>query len=203
MNIRSSWGEFNRRWDWQTWQENLGGGLFNAGPHAIDQALALFGWSRTPKVFCRMDCNNAFGADGDDHCTVTLYDSRRWAPQIDIIISGYLAYPPAELYNVSGGVRRTDGRRDGVEMAVFQSLAGPRSEDVELVCRPQVSPGRSAVGRTDLVFERDETGQCRRLYIAIVSVWLHRELRQSVSGHPKSGSTAGHTCPGEETNSGS
>ena len=78
-----------------------------------------------------------------------------------------------------------------------------RSEDVELVCRPQVSPGRSAVGRTDLVFERDETGQCRRLYIAIVSVWLHRELRQSVSGHPKSGSTAGHTCPGEETNSGS
>ena len=100
--IRSSWGGFSRRWDWQTWQENMGGGLLNTGPHAIDQALLLFGWNRTPKVFCRMDCNNAFGADGDDHCTVTLYDPRRRAPQIDIIVSGYLAYPQPDLYTVSG-----------------------------------------------------------------------------------------------------
>ncbi len=100
--IRSSWGGFSRRWDWQTWQENMGGGLLNTGPHAIDQALLLFGWNRTPKVFCRMDCNNAFGADGDDHCTVTLYDPRRQAPQIDIIVSGYLAYPQSDLYTVSG-----------------------------------------------------------------------------------------------------
>ena len=125
VNIRSSWGEFNRRWDWQTWQENLGGGLFNAGPHAIDQALALFGWSRTPKVFCRMDCNNAFGADGDDHCTVTLYDSRRRAPQIDIIISGYLAYPPAELYNVCGEFGGLTGGETELKWRYFNPSQAP------------------------------------------------------------------------------
>ena len=38
-----------------------------------------------------MDCNNPFGADAEDHCTVTLYDPYRRAPQIDILISAYLA----------------------------------------------------------------------------------------------------------------
>ncbi len=100
--IRSSWSGFSRRWDWQTLQENWGGNLLNTGPHAVDQALALFGWRRTPKVFCRMDCNNPFEGDANDHCTVTLYDPRRVAPQIDIIISSYVAYSQGDTYNICG-----------------------------------------------------------------------------------------------------
>jgi hypothetical protein len=35
--VRSVWGGFGRRWDWQTLQCNMGGSLFNTGPHAVDQ----------------------------------------------------------------------------------------------------------------------------------------------------------------------
>ena len=97
--VRSCWGGFRRRWDWQTVQEYMGGSLFNTGPHAIDQALCLMNW-KTPKVHCRMDCHNAFGADADDHCTVTLYDPKRKGPQIDICISAYVAYPQGDSYNI-------------------------------------------------------------------------------------------------------
>ncbi|MBT5872921.1 MAG: Gfo/Idh/MocA family oxidoreductase [Candidatus Latescibacteria bacterium] len=126
--IRSSWGAFSRRWDWQTWQGNMGGGLLNTGPHAIDQALLLYGWNRTPKVFCRMDCNNAFGADGDAHCTVTLFDPRRVAPQIDIIISGYLAYPQGDLYTVSGTYGGLAGGAKDLRWRYFDPAKAPDHE---------------------------------------------------------------------------
>lgn len=100
--IRSTWGGFRRRWDWQTRQEYMGGSLFNTGPHAIDQALCLFGWEHTPEVFCRMDCRNPFAGDAEDHCTVTLYDPNRIAPQIDVIITAYMGFPQGDMYNICG-----------------------------------------------------------------------------------------------------
>ena len=44
-----------------------------AGPHAVDQALCLFGWDRTPEVFCRMDSRmHGFEGDAENHCTLCL-----------------------------------------------------------------------------------------------------------------------------------
>ncbi len=123
--IRSTWGGFRRRWDWQTLQKHMGGSLFNTGPHAIDQALALFG-SKTPKVFCRMDCHNAFGADAEDHCTVTLYDPGRKAPQIDICISAYLAYPQGEFYNIGGTCGGTTGGATELRWRYFDPAKAPK-----------------------------------------------------------------------------
>ncbi|MEW6753647.1 MAG: Gfo/Idh/MocA family oxidoreductase [Candidatus Latescibacterota bacterium] len=126
--VRSQWGRFARRWDWQTLQENMGGSLYNTGPHAIDQALAIFGFDRTPKVFCRMDCNNPFGADAEDHCTVTLYDPRRRAPQIDIVISAYLAYPQGELYSIAGTCGGLSGGADRLTWRYFDPAQAPRQK---------------------------------------------------------------------------
>jgi len=99
--VQSYWGSFRRRWDWQVFQANHGGALFNTGPHAIDHALILFGEQSEPDVFCRMDCNNPFGGDADDQCLVTLFDKQRKAPVVEVLISQYLAYSP-NRYNICG-----------------------------------------------------------------------------------------------------
>jgi scyllo-inositol 2-dehydrogenase (NADP+) len=126
--IRSSWSAFSRRWDWQTWQKNMGGSLLNTGPHAIDQALVLFGDRRKPSVFCRMDSNNPFGADAEDHCTVTLYDPERQAPQIDILISAYVAYPQGDRYSISGTFGGLSGNESQIRWRYFDPAKAPRQE---------------------------------------------------------------------------
>jgi scyllo-inositol 2-dehydrogenase (NADP+) len=102
VHIRSSWSGFRRRWDWQTRQDLMGGNLLNTGPHPVDQALCLFGWDRTPQVFCRMACENPFEGDAENHVTLTLYDPERVAPQIDIDISSLITFPNPDTYAVSG-----------------------------------------------------------------------------------------------------
>ena len=126
--VRSCWSGFSRRWDWQTLQENMGGSLLNTGPHAVDQALVLFGLRRTPRVFCRMDCNNPFGADAEDHCTVTLYDPGRKAPQIDIIISAYMAYPQGETYNIGGTYGGLTGGATELKWRYFDPQKAPKQK---------------------------------------------------------------------------
>lgn len=102
VHIRSAWSGFRRRWDWQTRQDLWGGSLLNTGPHAVDQALCLFGWENTPEVFCRMDCRNPFEGDAENHITMTLWDPERKAPQIDIDISSLYTYSDPFTYNISG-----------------------------------------------------------------------------------------------------
>ncbi|MCM8769972.1 MAG: Gfo/Idh/MocA family oxidoreductase, partial [Candidatus Omnitrophica bacterium] len=63
--IRMAWHNFSRRWDWQTLRKFGGGTLNNTGPHAIDQALQLFG-GKKPELFCVMDRVLTLG-DADDH----------------------------------------------------------------------------------------------------------------------------------------
>ncbi len=100
LHVRSVWGGFDRRWDWQTIQCNWGGALFNTGPHAIDQALLLFGDREDPQVFCRMACRHELGGDADDFCAVTLYGHQ--SPQVEVLLSQYQAYPPEDMYVISG-----------------------------------------------------------------------------------------------------
>ncbi len=125
--IRSSWSGFSRRWDWQTWQKNMGGSLLNTGPHALDQALVLFG-DKKPDVFCRMDSNNPFGADAEDHCTVTLFDPERKAPQIDVFISAYMAYAQGERYNICGTYGGLSGNEGKLQWRYFDPAQAPRQE---------------------------------------------------------------------------
>jgi predicted dehydrogenase len=126
--IRSSWGAFARRWDWQTLQKHMGGGLRNTGPHAIDQAMVLFGFDNTPEVFCRMDCRNPFPGDADDHCTIMLYDPDRKAPQIEIIISGYMAYIQGDTYQISGQYGGLAGGANGLRWRYFDPAKAPHQD---------------------------------------------------------------------------
>ena len=100
LHIRSVWGHFTRRWDWQTLRRNMGGVLFNTGPHAVDQALALVGFDREPEVSCRMACGHYLGGDAEDLCALTLHG--RGMPIVEILLTQYRAHPTAYLYEISG-----------------------------------------------------------------------------------------------------
>jgi scyllo-inositol 2-dehydrogenase (NADP+) len=99
IHIRSNWSSFRRRWDWQTLQKNFGGSLYNTGPHAVDQALALMNWPEKPEVFCRMSCNNQLGGDAEDFCALTVYGQD--LPTFEIVISAYVSHPEYR-YSISG-----------------------------------------------------------------------------------------------------
>ncbi len=128
IHVRSHWGGFRRRWDWQTLQDNLGGSLFNTGPHAVDQAIMLFGAEKKPEVFCRMDCRNPFDGDADDLCSLTLYDPEREAPLIEILISAYVAYPFERMYTVSGTQGGLSGGPKHLQWRYFDPQKAPRQE---------------------------------------------------------------------------
>ncbi len=99
IHVRSNWSGFRRRWDWQTLQKNSGGSLFNTGPHAVDQALALMNWPEAPEVFCRMSRNNQLGGDAEDFCALTIYGEN--LPTLEIVISAYVGHAEYR-YSISG-----------------------------------------------------------------------------------------------------
>ena len=129
VHVRSTWSGFSRRWDWQTRQDLNGGNLLNTGPHPVDQALCLFGWERTPEVFCRMASEHApFEGDAENHVTLTLYDPERVAPQIDIEISSLIAYPNPHTYVVSGTCGGLAGGSRGLTWRYFDPQTAPQHE---------------------------------------------------------------------------
>jgi len=115
LHIRSVWGHFARRWDWQTLRRNMGGVLFNTGPHAVDHALALVGFDRRFQVFCRMACRQELGGDAEDFCAVTLHGAD--LPLVEILLTQYRAYPAPYLYEISG---RYGGLRASAEEVAWK-----------------------------------------------------------------------------------
>ena len=123
--VQSYWGTFRSRWDWQVFQANHGGTMFNTGPHAIDHALLLFGDESEPEVFCRMDSNNPFGGDADDQCLITLFDRQRKAPLVEVLISQYLAYSP-NRYNICGTYGGLSGGETELHWKYFLPEEAPK-----------------------------------------------------------------------------
>ena len=87
--VKISSHSFGRRWDWQTLKKLGGGELRNTGPHAIDQALQLFG-QEEPKVFCDLQRTLTLG-DAEDHVKIVLKGPQ--SPTIDIEVTRACAYP--------------------------------------------------------------------------------------------------------------
>ncbi|OGV74808.1 MAG: hypothetical protein A2340_11090 [Lentisphaerae bacterium RIFOXYB12_FULL_60_10] len=125
VQIRSVWGGFGRRWDWQTLRKFGGGNLLNTGPHPMDHAIMLFG-NRQPKVFCRMKSIQPFGGTAEDFCAVTLYGPK--APVIEILLNSYLVYPLGDQYNISATFGGMAGGSGGLRWKYFDPRKAPRQK---------------------------------------------------------------------------
>ncbi len=126
LHIRGVWGGFARRWDWQTLRRYIGGCLHNTGPHALDQAFALIGFDKKPKVACRMMCNHYLGGDAEDFCAVSLYGTDM--PLVEIVITQYRAFPTGYLYEISGKYGALTASHDAINLKYFDPRKAPRQK---------------------------------------------------------------------------
>lgn len=108
--VKISSHSFGRRWDWQTLKKFGGGELRNNGPHAIDQALQLFG-KKEPEVFCDLQRTLTLG-DAEDHVKIVLKGPE--SPTIDIEVTRACAYPQNRwlVMGTKGGLRGTSSSLD-------------------------------------------------------------------------------------------
>lgn len=126
LHVRSHWGDFRRRWDWQTLQKNYGGVLFNTGPHAVDHALCFFEPDDTPDVSCRMRFRNRLGGDAEDLCDVTLHSEH--GPIVEIHLTSYQAYPPSDVYTIAGTLGSLAGNAHALRWKYYDPRKAPKQK---------------------------------------------------------------------------
>lgn len=84
------------------------------------------GWAATPQVFCRMYCNNTLGGDADDLCALMLH--AEGGPLLEINLSAYLAYPPRDMYAISGTLGGLSASWDAVRWKYYDPRQAPKQE---------------------------------------------------------------------------
>lgn len=86
---------FSRRWDWQTLQSKMGGGIYNTGPHPIGLALEFLDFHPETRVaYSTLDCVLTSG-DSDDHAKIILTAPGK--PLVDIEVSSIDAFSDYNL----------------------------------------------------------------------------------------------------------
>lgn len=107
FSLRACWGNYARRWDWQTLKKNGGGQLTNTCPHVLTVVLPLLG-SPVKRVFG--DLRNIKDAgDAEDHVHMVLQTES--GITADIVVSSALALSaPRWLLYGSRGALQSDGK---------------------------------------------------------------------------------------------
>lgn len=106
FSVRACWGNYARRWDWQTLKKNGGGQLNNTCPHVLSIVLPLLG-SPVKKVFADLRNIKDVG-DAEDHVHVVLQAES--GVTADIIVSTALALSgPRWTLCGSRGTMTSDG----------------------------------------------------------------------------------------------
>ncbi len=131
--VKIAFNNFARRYDWQTLQAFNAGGLFNTGPHPMDQALGFIGRDIMPNVWCKMDVVNSLG-DADDFCKVMLsYPGR---PIIDLEVCSNSHFNPY-VYQVYGTYGSLTGTMNRIEWKYYKPEEAP---PVKLIREPLPGP---------------------------------------------------------------
>ncbi len=95
MQIDITYNNFARRWDWQTLQKKLGGGIYNTGPHPIGLALGFLDFDKDVSVkYSKLDKALTSG-DSDDYAKILLVAPKK--PLIDIEVCSNDANPAWNL----------------------------------------------------------------------------------------------------------
>ena len=95
LQVSIRYNGFGRRWDWQTLQCEVAGGLFNTGPHPVGIALKFLDYADDAKVVYSKLGNGLTSGDGDDYAKLILAAAGK--PLVDVEVSSHDAYPQ---YNI-------------------------------------------------------------------------------------------------------
>ncbi len=95
MQINVYYNGFSRRWDWQTLQKMVAGGIYNTGPHPIGLGLGFLDFDDNAQVaFSKLGLALTSG-DSDDYAKIILTAPNK--PVVDIEVSSNDAYSPFNI----------------------------------------------------------------------------------------------------------
>jgi len=107
FSVRTFWGFYARRLDWQTLKKNGGGQLNNTCPHTLSIVISLLG-SRVQQVFADLR-NIKDSGDAEDHVHVVL--KSKSGVTADVVVSSAMALPaPRWMLCGSRGALTSDGK---------------------------------------------------------------------------------------------
>ena len=78
---------FARRWDWQTLQKKVAGGLYNTGPHPVGIGLGLIDFDPEYKVIYTRLGSSLTSGDSDDYAKVIIDAPGKPVVDIEVISS--------------------------------------------------------------------------------------------------------------------
>lgn len=110
--IDISYNGFARRWDWQTLQKRLAGGIYNTGPHPIGLALGFLDFDKNARVVYSELGTALTSGDSDDYAKILIKAPNK--PLIDVEICSNDAYHASTLkiLGTKGTYRSTTGEYD-------------------------------------------------------------------------------------------
>jgi len=143
--VKIAFNNFARRYDWQTLQAFNAGGLYNTGPHPLDQALGFIGRDVMPNVWCKLDVVNCLG-DAEDFSKIMLsYPGR---PIIDLEVCSNTNFSPY-VYHVYGTYGSLMGNMNHLDWKYYIPAEAP---EVKLIREPLPGPSYCS---DKLVFHED------------------------------------------------
>jgi predicted dehydrogenase len=93
--ISIRYNSLSRRWDWQTLQKKLAGGVYNTGPHPVAMALGFLDFDENARVvYSKLDTALTSG-DSDDYAKIIIEAPNK--PVIDIEINATDAFSDYNL----------------------------------------------------------------------------------------------------------
>ncbi|MBO5745852.1 MAG: Gfo/Idh/MocA family oxidoreductase [Clostridia bacterium] len=124
IEIRSTFGGFARRWDWQTSLDHAAGNVRNTGPHPLDQALALLDFADDISVYSKLACYNDFG-DAEDYAKIILTAPQK--PLAELTISSYDGYAqPIYIISCKNGCLKSTANK--IEIKYFDPKTAPEQK---------------------------------------------------------------------------
>ena len=90
LQISIRFNGFARRWDWQTLQDRLGGGVYNTGPHPIGLALGFMDFAEDARVVYSKLGMGLTSGDANDYAKILM--TAKGYPVVDVEISSMDAY---------------------------------------------------------------------------------------------------------------
>lgn len=126
--IDISYNGFARRWDWQTLQKRLAGGIYNTGPHPIGLALGFLDFDKNARVVYSELGTALTSGDSDDYAKILIKAPNK--PLIDVEICSNDAYPASTLkiLGTKGTYSSTTGEYDLTYIADGENPERPVQE---------------------------------------------------------------------------
>ena len=107
LQVSVRFNGFARRWDWQTLQDCLGGGVYNTGPHPIGIALGLMDFAEDARVVYSKLGLGLTSGDANDYAKIIL--AAKGHPVVDVEINSNDAYADYKVKLLgSKGCYKTD-----------------------------------------------------------------------------------------------